>query len=193
MPRPSNADAIRRAAIACFAEKGYDGTRIADIARRAGVSVAALYNHYPSVQALAQDVYLTHFRAYSEELASIVGDTEDACEGARRIVAATMARYREDPAAFTFVSQRLPSFLGGLPGDIALPLDIVARLVVRGQEANVFAPGDPALLATMFLGALLRVVFMVEFQDLHGFRLDAAHDALIESRCVALLRREPGT
>jgi hypothetical protein len=39
---------LLRAAADVFAQRGYDGTRVADIARAAGVSNAALYAHFDS-------------------------------------------------------------------------------------------------------------------------------------------------
>jgi AcrR family transcriptional regulator len=43
---------IKTAALACFTEKGYAGTTVAEIARRAGLSPAALYLHVESKRAL---------------------------------------------------------------------------------------------------------------------------------------------
>ena len=40
------------AALAAFAEHGYHGTSVRDIAARAGLSVPGLYHHYPSKQSL---------------------------------------------------------------------------------------------------------------------------------------------
>ncbi|MFZ2526122.1 MAG: TetR/AcrR family transcriptional regulator [Rhodococcus sp. (in: high G+C Gram-positive bacteria)] len=40
------------AALEAFAERGYDGTSIREVAARAGLSVPGLYHHYPSKQAL---------------------------------------------------------------------------------------------------------------------------------------------
>src|SRR5438093_10665702 len=45
--RPGKA-AILRAAIEVMGEDGYEGASIRDMAARAGVSVAALYYHFPS-------------------------------------------------------------------------------------------------------------------------------------------------
>ncbi|PYE18067.1 TetR family transcriptional regulator [Williamsia limnetica] len=42
------------AALAAFAEHGYHGTSVRDIAARAGLSVPGLYHHYPSKQSLLQ-------------------------------------------------------------------------------------------------------------------------------------------
>lgn len=42
------------AALEAFAEHGYHGTTVRDIAARAGLSVPGLYHHYPSKQSLLQ-------------------------------------------------------------------------------------------------------------------------------------------
>jgi AcrR family transcriptional regulator len=43
---------IEEAALACFVENGFEGTTIAQIARRAGASPATIYLHYTNKQAL---------------------------------------------------------------------------------------------------------------------------------------------
>lgn len=48
------------AAAAMFAEKGFDGTSIATIARHCGVSKALLYHYYPSKEALLYDILRSH-------------------------------------------------------------------------------------------------------------------------------------
>lgn len=48
----SGAGLIRGAALGIFFERGYHGTSVREIARRAGLSVAALYHHFPSKYAI---------------------------------------------------------------------------------------------------------------------------------------------
>ena len=52
VPRGGGRDAITRAARECFAEQGYHGTSIRDIARRAGLSLSALYHWHTGKQDL---------------------------------------------------------------------------------------------------------------------------------------------
>ena len=52
--RPGKA-AILRAAVEVMGEDGYEGSSIRDMASRAGVSVAALYYHFPSKLELLQE------------------------------------------------------------------------------------------------------------------------------------------
>src|SRR3954470_24160002 len=53
-PRPGKA-AIMRAAFAVIGEVGYDAASVRDMAARAGVSVAALYYHFPSKSDLLRE------------------------------------------------------------------------------------------------------------------------------------------
>ncbi len=55
-------DRLLRAAADVFAERGYDGTRVADIAAAAGVSNGALYAHFSSKAELLVDALRTHGR-----------------------------------------------------------------------------------------------------------------------------------
>src|ERR1700749_99790 len=59
---------LLRAAAAVFAERGYDGTRVADIAAAAGVSNGALYAHFASKADLLVDALRTHGRHLLAEL-----------------------------------------------------------------------------------------------------------------------------
>src|SRR5437667_9039858 len=53
---------LLRAAADVFAERGYDGTRVADIAAAARVSNGALYAHFASKAELLVDALRTHGR-----------------------------------------------------------------------------------------------------------------------------------
>ena len=55
-------DRLLRAAADVFAARGYDGTRVADIAAAAGVSNGALYAHFASKAELLADALRTHGR-----------------------------------------------------------------------------------------------------------------------------------
>jgi AcrR family transcriptional regulator len=61
-------DRLLRAAADVFAERGYDGTRVADIAAAAGVSNGALYSHFASKAELLVDALRTHGRRVLVEM-----------------------------------------------------------------------------------------------------------------------------
>lgn len=75
---PSPLPKVLRAALSAFAEHGYHGTSIREIASRADLSVAGLYHHYPS----KQDVLLGLVVAVMDDLlsrsrAAIASTTDD--------------------------------------------------------------------------------------------------------------------
>ena len=59
---------LLRAAAEAFAEHGYDGTRVADIAAAAGVSNGAMYAHFASKAELMVDALRTHGRRMVADL-----------------------------------------------------------------------------------------------------------------------------
>src|SRR5206468_1837778 len=59
---------LLRAAADVFAERGYEGTRVADIATAAGVSNGAMYAHFASKAELLVDALRTHGRRLLADL-----------------------------------------------------------------------------------------------------------------------------
>jgi AcrR family transcriptional regulator len=193
LPRPSRKDKILQAALECFAELGYDATRVRHIADRAAVSEAALYRHYPSMEALAQDLYGQHFGGYAAQLqeATSAGTTE---ERLRRAVRTTLAVYRAEPAAFTFALLRMPTFLPNLPAGTAYPVEILERVIAAGQRRRELRTGQPNLLAAIFLGCVLRPIILASLSAPGALDLIATskHDQVMEDAAFAAIRREPG-
>ena len=59
---------IERAALRLFADKGFAETSIRDIAREAGISLGAMYNHYASKYELGWELFSTNYSAIGIEL-----------------------------------------------------------------------------------------------------------------------------
>jgi AcrR family transcriptional regulator len=78
MGRPQNADgrqtrqAIVDAALQLFAQKGYFGTSLRDIATAVGVRESALYNYFPSKELLFDDLIQSHHQAKMGQLAELI-------------------------------------------------------------------------------------------------------------------------
>jgi AcrR family transcriptional regulator len=74
---PSTVPAPQRlvaAAVAAFAERGYQATTTRDIASRAGMSPAALYVHYPSKEQLLYEISRDGHLGALEVLKAVGGD-----------------------------------------------------------------------------------------------------------------------
>ena len=163
MARPSREAEILDAALACFAERGYDATRVRHIAERAGVSEAALYRHHPSKEAVAVALFATHMRRYSALLQSVADDTvnsvEERIEG---VVHVSFDVRKTDPAAHAFVLSHQARFLSALPADFPYPIRIVDDLVREGQADGTVKPGPVRVLSALVVGCMNHPAFVAQ-------------------------------
>ena len=71
---------ILRTALALFADRGYAGTSVSDIAGALGLSKAALYRHYAGKQAILESI-VARMEARDREKAQESGVPQDAPAG----------------------------------------------------------------------------------------------------------------
>ena len=76
-PELDTRDRLIRAAIEVFIEKGYGGTRVQDIARRAGYTSGAMYVHFPSRSALLGEAIILEGRRLIGDIVTRVGERAD--------------------------------------------------------------------------------------------------------------------
>lgn len=74
-------DAIIRAALECFVEKGFTDTSIVDICRRAQASTGSVYHHFKSKPGLAAAVYLSGIQDYQNGLIETLARQKKAMDG----------------------------------------------------------------------------------------------------------------
>ena len=153
MPRPNREPEIRAAALRCFAELGYDATRVKHIAAEAGVSEAALYAHWRGKEELAADLYAEGLRVYAgaiAELAAVAG--RSVRERLSAVADASLQLYRQQPDAWRFLVQGQGRFLAALDADFPYPLHVVESLIAEGQRDGSVRDGDVKVLAGIFTG-----------------------------------------
>ena len=193
MPRPSQRASIVNAALRCFAELGYDATRVKHIADRAGVAESALYRHFPSKEAIAQELYAEFLHRYAEKLLSLARSDDEPEAKLRALIALILSTYREEPDAFVFVlfntSRRLPN----LPAGTVYPLDVIESIIAEAQAAGVVRDGQSNLLAAILLGAALQPVVLATLSRPGAFDLlgSSSYDAIITEAAIAAIRRSP--
>ena len=150
VPRGSGRDAITRAARESFAERGYHGSSIRDIAARAGLSLSALYHWHSSKQdlltALIEESTEEYFRRCDEALRH-AGDDPAARLGAlvRATVEYRISRQVESTIAASEWRNLDPANRERLDGLRAAASRLWADIVDDGVARGAFAcehPGD---------------------------------------------------
>jgi AcrR family transcriptional regulator len=84
------------AAVSCFVEDGLARTGMRDIAKKAGVSIGNLYNHFPGRDDLIAEIA----KIDAEELASVMAEVTD-CDDPQKAVDIFVTRYFEHCANLT--------------------------------------------------------------------------------------------
>jgi AcrR family transcriptional regulator len=159
MGRPSREAEIMAAALAVFAERGFDGTRVRDIAQRAGVSEAALYSHHPSKEALALALFRTHMARYSEALSEIAGDRALTMrERVEALAQRSLRSFQEEPDAFAFVLTHQSRFIAQLPADFPYAIRVLEGLVREGQREGSVRRGPVRLLTSLVFGCIAQPI-----------------------------------
>ena len=140
------------AAAGVFADQGYDGARVAEIARAAGLSVGAIYNHYGSKADLLAAVVE---RDSAEELGRLLAAGEPM--GVLDLIAGQGRTLDHRPAAPLLVevimaARRDPDVAANLVEQVRGREDLLADFVRFGQTAGeVVDDVDPAVVARFCL------------------------------------------
>src|SRR3954462_1500427 len=148
---------IMRTAIHLFVQKGIDGTTIKDIAKAAGVAEGALYRHFKSKDDLAWHLFSTHLNQFTQELTEKVFKEAGSQARIRKFVEESFAAYESDPELYTYLILREHSELDKFAQAFTHPGHVVIRIVEEGQKAGEIKAGDPFLLGSFFVGAVIRV------------------------------------
>ncbi len=178
---------ILRAAITVFARSGYHTSRVADVAKEAGVAYGLVYHYFGSKEDLLEQIFR---RTWSrmlkavEEVERADVSARDQLTGVARIV---LGAWQVDPDLVRVLVRevaRSPQ-LGREVDEIEHAFAALERIVVRGQErGELGAELDPRIAAWILYGALEEILTGWVFE-----RLPAGADgvARAEETVVAVL------
>lgn len=164
-------DEIADAAVAEFAARGYAAARLTDIAARAGVSKAALYNYYPTKADLFRAVLLRRASPAASALeAAAAIDVPFATVIdllLTRLAAALGApELRRLARMVVAESGNFPELARGWHFAVVAPaLSTVAGLIARAQVKGEARGGDPRLMAMSLVGPMLMGAIWTEVME----------------------------
>lgn len=159
---------ILDAAAEVFARKGFDGAKVEDIARAAGVNKAGLYYHVGNKEKLYETVLATRFAAAADFLEAALAAARPDEDIIRVYVAALARAFAENPLLPRMMVQELASGAGGLtPAVLGQILRVVActqKAFDRRRQGDAGRPA-PILFAHLALaGPLALFVLSASFR-----------------------------
>jgi AcrR family transcriptional regulator len=184
-PRSVLADlAIREAAVDLFAERGFEGFSVEDVADRAGVSKATVYRRYPSKVDLV--VEAASCLAADEITFPDTGNLRDDVHGLARSLVET---FRTSPAGrvmpvMTFERRRYPELDAGYRRFLADRKARTREVLRRGIERGELPPDtDVAVMGSMLVGPIFHRL-MITQEPLDDAFVDALVDAILRAFVV---------
>jgi AcrR family transcriptional regulator len=98
-------DAILQAARDEFTDRGYAATRMLDVARRAGMSVGALYRHFDSKEAIFVSLMKKASQDVTERMQAVAGQVPDPKERIGRLIHTMLSFIEENRGMFLVFHQ----------------------------------------------------------------------------------------
>lgn len=155
----SRDDQLVAIAGALFAEKGYEGTSLRDIAEAAGMTKAALYYWFPEKEALFQRVVAARMEILMERAQEAVGDVTSPMEKIRRFMLSN-ARMMDDnrfswmASSNTFWSNfDVEQRQAVVPGRDQYE-GLLRQFIVEAIEQSQFRDIDPSIAGKFLLSGL---------------------------------------
>src|SRR6476659_851218 len=152
-------DAILRAAIDVFAERGYFNAQVADVARAAGVAAGTVYLYFKGKDDLLVSIFDRSMRDGLAAGRAAVADLDDPRERLRRLARAHLARLGSDrnlAIVFQVELRQSTKFMERFSSShLRDYLGLIREAIADGQRAGVFRDDIKATVAAkMLFGAL---------------------------------------
>jgi TetR/AcrR family transcriptional regulator len=153
-------EALLAAGTDLFADRGFDGVPVEDIARKAGVNKAMINYHFGGKRQLYLAIVRTTFSEIVSQVERLADSREPAPDLLRKLVAvvADMATRRHPHFPAMMLRELLTGGKQLAPEIIAYPLrvaEVVRRIVDRGIREGAFRRVDPLLTHLSIVGSLL--------------------------------------
>ncbi len=138
---------LLEAARRCFAEKGWDATVVADVAREAGVAHGTFYVHFENREAIADALLAEWNAALAERLARVVAKDSELATKVRSAARLFLAHLDADRAFVAWYAERAAAGLRveSLRDGINPPVLALLSAAIPGDEGALAAHGLLAL------------------------------------------------
>ena len=152
---------ILDAAVRVFAARGYEASRVGDVAKEAGVAYGLVYHYFGSKDAVLEAVFREQWGRLLAAVALAEETGETAAEQLELVVKIVLRTWRDDPDLVRLLVReitRSPHIQDELD-EIGQAFASLERIVARGQEQGTFrADVDARLAAWMLYGAMEEVL-----------------------------------
>jgi AcrR family transcriptional regulator len=150
---------ILDAAIRVFADQGYHGARVSDIAEHAGVAHGLLYHYFSSKEDVLRTIFVENWGELIARFRA-VDETDDPAEEKLEGIAKILLRtWRNDPALVTVMVREVARSPHIQDVEVGEAFSILQRVIEDGQASGSFRTDvDARLAAWVVYGGLEEVL-----------------------------------
>ena len=152
---------ILEAAIRVFAEHGYHGSRVGDIAEDAGVAHGLLYHYFASKEDVLRTIFVENWGQLIVRFRAVETSDEPAEKKLEGIAKILLRTWRNDPALVTVMVREVArsQHLQDRVDEVREAFAILERVIEEGQASGVFRRDvDARLAAWVVYGGLEEVL-----------------------------------
>jgi TetR/AcrR family transcriptional regulator, fatty acid metabolism regulator protein len=141
---------ILDAAIRVFAEHGYHGSRVGDIAEDAGVAHGLLYHYFASKDDVLKTIFVENWGQLLRRFRDVEETDEPAEEKLAGIAKIVLRTWRNDPALVTVMVREVArsQHIQDQVAEVGEAFAIIQRVIVEGQSSGAFRRDLDARLAS---------------------------------------------
>jgi TetR/AcrR family fatty acid metabolism transcriptional regulator len=157
---PEKRRAILHAAVRVFAERGYHGCRIADVAKEARVAYGLVYHYFKNKDALLESVFAEQWSIFIRAIESISEGPGCATEHLSGVCSFAIDAFKLAPAAVRVLVLEVARTPNAIKEkrtrqSFETAVRLVAGVVKRGQDAGEIRPElDPMVAAACLMGSI---------------------------------------
>ncbi len=152
---------ILDAAIRVFADQGYHGARVSDIAEHASVAHGLLYHYFASKDDVLRSIFTENWGELIARFRAVEAADEPAPEKLEGIAKILLRTWRNDPALVTVMVREVARSqqLKDRVDEVREAFTIVERVIEQGQREGTLRPELDARLASwIFYGGLEEIL-----------------------------------
>jgi len=152
---------ILEAAIRVFADNGYHGSRVGDIAEDAGVAHGLLYHYFASKEDVLRTIFVENWGQLITRFRAVEESHESAAEKLEGIAKILLRTWRNDPALVTVMVREVArsQHLQDQVVEVREAFAILQRVIEEGQAAGEFRRDvDPRFASWIVYGGLEEVL-----------------------------------
>ena len=173
---------ILDAAIQVFADKGYFGARVSDIAKEAGIAYGLVYHYFDSKEELLISIFRTRWTNFIDALETVIASEKDPQEMVRKIISFLFNSYKNNPSMVEVmimdVAKTSRFFNDENIHHFKDAFKLITKIVEMGQEKGLFhQQTDATLAAYAIYGSVERIMLHWILDDMKSISQEEINSA----------------